>query len=99
MGSAKGYVFGDNSTPDRAHTDAFHICDVNKAALGNPDGACAASSCSDGIQNGDETDVDQNSVCERCDAEAMREADESECEPKHQSRCEHGYCADCCGCA
>ena len=48
---------------------------------------------------GDETDVDQNSVCERCDAEEMREADESECEPKHQSRCEHGYCADCCGCA
>jgi predicted amidophosphoribosyltransferase len=34
---------------------------------------------------GDETDVDENSVCERCDAEAKREDDEMECQPNCSS--------------
>jgi concanavalin A-like lectin/glucanase superfamily protein len=58
-----------------------------------PDGGTAIASCSDGVRNGDETDVDCGGSCGACAADARCSAD-ADC---GSQRCSTSQCSPTCG--
>ena len=67
-GTGTGSGGDDGATPADASAACTKAADCPLSGICNPSGECAAPTCTDGVKNQNETDIDCGGMCPACDA-------------------------------